>query len=122
MSERGRVLIVLLFFLTDTPIGGDIELSGLLAAVVKVILWPVSVCLHLVGPGPNIGTAEKPLHEWTPVEDFAVVVGIDLSWALYSSIAFLSIQFHRALHRAGLPDILLLVLARVPNTHGTRAT
>lgn len=63
VSVGGLVLMVLLFFLTDTPIGGDSELSGLLAAVVKVILWPIAVCLYLVGPGPNIGTAEKPLHE-----------------------------------------------------------
>jgi hypothetical protein len=80
------------------PVGVGIELPGPLVAIANVALWPIHLCLYLVGPGPNIGSAEKPLREWTPVQDFAVVVGIGLSWAFYSSIAFLSIWFHRNRH------------------------
>jgi len=59
--------------------------------VAKVVLWPIAVCLYLSGPGPNIGSAGKYLHEWTPVQDFAVAAGIGLSWLFYSSIVFLLI-------------------------------
>jgi hypothetical protein len=64
------------------------------------VLWPIAVCLYLLGPGPNLGPAEKHLHEWTPVQDFAVVAGVGISWALYSSIVFMLIWFR---HKRRLP-------------------
>jgi hypothetical protein len=93
LSVVGPVLIaaVLLFVSVDVPIGVGIGMPRSLEAVAKVLLWPIAVCLYLSGPGPNIGSAGKHLHEWTPVQDFAVVAGIGLSWVFYSSIVFLLI-------------------------------
>jgi hypothetical protein len=93
VSLGGAPLIaaVLLVVSIDTPIGVGVDMPGSAVTVGKVVLWPIAVCLYLAGPGPNIGPAEKHLHEWTPVQDFAVVAGIGLSWAFYSSIVFLLI-------------------------------
>ena len=102
VSVVGAVLIpsVLLFVSVDTPIGVGIGVPGSVGAVAKIVLWPIAVCLYLSGPGPNIGSAEKHLHEWTPVQDFAVVAGISLSWAFYSSMVFLLIWLQ---HRRRMP-------------------
>jgi hypothetical protein len=72
VSVAGGVLIaaVLLFVSVNTPIGVGVGVPGSLGAVAKVVLWPIAVCLYLSSPGPNIGSAEKHLHEWTPVQDF----------------------------------------------------
>jgi hypothetical protein len=53
-----------------------------------VLFWPVTACTYLVGPGPNIGTPEKPIHEGTLVQLFAIAVGIALTWVFYSGLAF----------------------------------
>jgi hypothetical protein len=100
VSVVGAVLIaaVLLFVSVDTPIGVGVGVPGSLRAVAKVVLWPIAVCLYLSGPGPNIGSAEKHLHEWTPVQGFAVAAGISLSWAFYSSIVFLLIWVRHKRH------------------------
>jgi len=97
VSAGGAVLIaaVLLFASIETPIGVGVDVPSSVGAVLKVVLWPIGVCLYWAGPGPNIGPVEKHLHEWTPVQDFAVVAGIGLSWAFYSSIVFLLIWFRR---------------------------
>jgi hypothetical protein len=102
VSIGGAVLIaaVLLFVSIDMPIGIGVDVPDSVVTLSKVVLWPIPVCLYLVGPGPGIGPAEKHFHEWTPVQDFAVVAGIALSWAFYSSIVFLSIWFR---HKGRLP-------------------
>jgi predicted Na+-dependent transporter len=102
VSVVGAVLIpaVFLFVLIDMPIGVGIGVPRSLEALAKVVLWPIALCLYLSGPGPNVGSAEKHLHEWTPVQDFALVAGIGLSWAFYSSIVFLLIWFQ---HKRRMP-------------------
>ena len=65
-----------------------------------VVLWPVIACLYLV-PGPGIGPPQKHWHEWTPVQDVALAVGIGFSWTFYSSLVFVLLWF-RSRRRAGL--------------------
>ena len=48
----------------------------------RALMWPVSVLLALVGPGPKLGTG----YEWTPVHDIAVAVGVGLSWLFRVSV------------------------------------
>jgi len=92
VSVVGGVLIaVVLFVLVDSSIDAVVGVPGPLRVVANVVLWPVTACLYLSGPGPNIGSPEKHWHEWTPVQDFAVVTGIGLSWVFYSSVVFLII-------------------------------
>ena len=97
VSVLGGVLVaVVLFFVSaETPIGVGLDVPRPLEAVGKVLLWPIAACLYLVGPGPNVGLPDRRLHEWTLVQDFAVIAGVGLSWVFYSSIAFLLIWFHR---------------------------
>ena len=96
VSVVGGVLISVVLFVADTSIDAVVGAPSPLGAVANVVLWPVTVCLYLSGPGPNIGSPEKHWHEWTPVQDFAVVTGIGLSWVFYSSVVFLVISFqHR---------------------------
>jgi len=91
VSVVGGLLIAVALFFSDTLFDAVADVPAPLGAAANVVLWPVAVCVHLSGPGPNIGTPQKPFHEWTPVQDFAVVIGIGLSWVFYSSIVFLLI-------------------------------
>jgi hypothetical protein len=94
VSLGGALLIaaILLFVSIDTPfLGVGADMPGSAVTAGKVVLWPVAVCLYVAGPGPSIGPPEKHLHEWTPVQDFAVVAGIGLSWVFYSSAVFVLI-------------------------------
>jgi hypothetical protein len=58
----------------------------------NVAFWPVATLVNLSGPGPNIGTQEKPIHEVTPVQVFAIAIGITLTWIFYSSLVFLLVS------------------------------
>lgn len=91
VSVVGGVLMAVALFFSDMLFDAVAEVPGQLGAVANVVLWPVAACVYLSGQGPNIGTPEKHLHEWTPVQDFAVVIGIGLSWVFYSSVVFLII-------------------------------
>jgi hypothetical protein len=65
-------------------------------------LWiPVG---SLAGPGLNIGTAETPFYEATPVHAFAALAGIVLSVVVYVGLAYLGCRWHhqRKAMRAGL--------------------
>jgi hypothetical protein len=97
VSAGGAVLITAVLLFADMPvgIGLGVDIPSSLVTTAKVVLWPIAVCLYLTGPGPSIGPAQRHLHEWTPVQDFAVVAGIGLSWAFYSSIVFLVIWLRR---------------------------
>src|SRR5690349_2640629 len=91
ISGGGGLLITVGLLLLKADVFIDIIVVGYgqLGAIAKTFLWPVSAVLYLVGPGPNLGPPEKHMHEWTPVQDVAVAVGIGLSWTFYSSLAFL---------------------------------
>jgi hypothetical protein len=61
-------------------------------------LWaPVSL---LAGPGFNIGTADKPMYETTPVQAFAGLAGIGLSAIVYVSLLYVLLRWRQ--HRASL--------------------
>ena len=91
VSLGGGLLITVGLLLLSADMFIDIIVVGYgqLGAITKMLLWPVSAVLYLVGPGPNLGPPEKHMHEWTPVQDVAVAVGIGLSWTFYSSLVFL---------------------------------
>ena len=90
ISLGGGLLITVTLLLLRADVFIDIIVVGYgqLGAITKMLLWPVSAVLYLVGPGPNLGPPEKHMHEWTPVHEIAVAVGIGLSWTFYSSLVF----------------------------------
>jgi hypothetical protein len=57
------------------------------AAFTKFVLWPAILLVGLV-PRHNIGTADKPLYEGTPIHLLAASLGFVLSLILYSGIAY----------------------------------
>jgi hypothetical protein len=71
------------------------EQLGFPGAVASVLLWPVTLCLRLAGPGPRVGLILQPQYEWTPAHEFAVALGLGLSWALYSAIALVTLRYFR---------------------------
>jgi hypothetical protein len=91
ISVGGGFLITVALLLLKTDLFIDIIVVGYgqLGAITKRLFWPVSAVLYLVGPGPTLGPPEKHMHEWTPVHDIAVAVGIGLSWTFYSGLVFL---------------------------------
>jgi len=95
ISIGGGIFIIVLLYVLDG--------EGLVLfppnGVAKVLLWPVTVCLYLVGPGPRIGPPDKNLHEWTPTHSLALMVGIDLSWVFYTTLVFALMKI-RSRHKA----------------------
>lgn len=83
------ITVALLILRADVFINIIVVGYGQLGAIPKMLLWPVSAILYLAGPGPNLGPPEKHMHEWTPVHDIAVAVGIGLTWSFYSGLLFL---------------------------------
>jgi protein-S-isoprenylcysteine O-methyltransferase Ste14 len=57
--------------------------------MMRVILWPVDVLLFAVGPGPRFGNGH---HEWTPVQDFAVWVGVGVAFAFWVVVAWFVVR------------------------------
>jgi hypothetical protein len=49
--------------------------------------WPLVVIDRLIGTGPNIGTAEHPIYEGTPLLLVGLLVGIVLTWLHYVILA-----------------------------------
>jgi hypothetical protein len=70
--------------------------------VMRVFFWPVVLCEHLVGPGPSIGPPNRHLHEGTPVQLLAAVVGLNFTWMFWSSLVFLIIRRHTKRRNRGL--------------------
>jgi hypothetical protein len=56
-----------------------------------VLAWPLVLVDSWVGPGLNIGTAEEPIYEGTPVRLLALVIGIVLTWLFYILLARLAL-------------------------------
>jgi hypothetical protein len=84
----GAITVVLVLFADVlTKIGTDAP--GPAEAVAKIVFWAATTTPHLVRPSPNIGVPQKNLDEWTLFQDFVVAAGFGLSWAFYSSAAFL---------------------------------
>jgi hypothetical protein len=63
--------------------------------IVQALFWPVALCVYLSGPGPDIGPPGKHMYEGTPVQIFAVMIGMGLSWTFYSSLIFFILWFRR---------------------------
>jgi hypothetical protein len=84
----GAVTVVLVLF-ADVLMKIGTDAPGPPEAVAKMVFWPATATLNLVRPSPNIGVPQKNLDEWTLFQDFAVAAGFGLSWAFYSSAAFL---------------------------------
>jgi hypothetical protein len=64
-------------------------------AVMQALFWPVALCVYLSGPGPDIGQPGRHMHEATPVQIFAALIGIGLSWTFYSSLIFFVLWLRR---------------------------
>jgi hypothetical protein len=82
--------------LRATLIGGAAWFLALMACVhyrmerLTTILMPLwKPFATLAGPGFNIGTAEKPLYEGTPVQVIAYLAGIGLSVFVYIALAYI---------------------------------
>jgi hypothetical protein len=99
ISVGGGAFITVLLYLLDL----EVSLLYPPNAFAKVLLWPVTVCLYLAGPGPRIGAPDKNFHEWTPVHSLALLVGIGLSWVFYSGLAFVFLKF-RSRRSASVPS------------------
>jgi hypothetical protein len=56
-----------------------------------ILAWPLVLLDGWVGPALNIGTAEKPIYQATPVHLVALVVGIVLTWLSYILLARLAL-------------------------------
>ena len=75
-------------------------------ALTKFVLWPAILIGGLV-PRHNIGTADKPLYEGTPVHWLAANFGLGLSLILYSAIAYALLAWiqRRRAHRRDLDRV-----------------
>ena len=60
--------------------------SRRLARVLFPLMEPIS---SLAGPGFNMGTAEHPRYEWTPVQGFATFAGVASSALIYMALTYI---------------------------------
>lgn len=88
-SIGGGVLITAGLFALPGLFLASAEEHTVAGKVLEAVFWPVAVCVYLSGSGVPIGPPEKHMYEATPVQVIAAVLGIGLSWALYSSLGFL---------------------------------
>ena len=98
VSVGGGALVTVLLFVLANYLAPDVPSP--VASLARIVLWPVTVCVNLTGPGPSIGPPEKHWHEGTPVQFLAVVIGMGLSWLFYSSLGFLLVRIWRRRHPA----------------------
>ena len=98
VSVGGAALVTVLLFVFADNWAPDVP--GPVASVATIVLWPVTVCVNLTGPGPSIGPPEKHWQEGTPVQFLAVVIGMGLSWLFYSSLGYLLVWLWRRRHPA----------------------
>ena len=91
----GRVVVTTLLFFTETWTP-DVPAPTEHAA--RIVFWPATVLVLLTGPGPRLGRPEQNLHEATPMQLLAVIIGIGFSWFFYSSLVFLWIWLGRRRH------------------------
>lgn len=54
----------------------------------SVLIWP-NTFFQSLAPLHNIGTAERPIMEGTPLNFLAFVASIPLAWLVYSCIAYI---------------------------------
>ena len=73
---------------------GDVVL-GPPAGVWHLLLWPVGVLLWAMGAGTALTNGK---FEWTPVQDFAIWLGIGVSWFFWVAAMFLIAAFARRKH------------------------
>ena len=95
--ECGQTPMSLRAKLLTFSVGGGILFAALIAEfpnalnaiplpIIAVVFWPVSICEYLVPLGPNIGSPSHPIHEGTPLNVVAAVVGYALSWMFWSGL------------------------------------
>jgi hypothetical protein len=58
----------------------------------KVVLGPVPILVALVPPH-NIGTAQQPVYEGTPIHLVVALAGVPLCALIYTLAAYISISF-----------------------------
>jgi len=90
----GFLVTAALFILPDSfvAIAGG-QPHPVFDTIVQALFWPVALCVYLSGPGPDIGPPGKHMHEGTPVQIFAALMGIGLSCTFYSSLIFFILWF-----------------------------
>jgi hypothetical protein len=56
-----------------------------------MLAWPLVLMDSWIGPGQNVGSAQKPVYEGTLVHVLAAVAGIVLTWLFYVFLARLAV-------------------------------
>src|SRR5215813_5877787 len=74
------------------PAALDISVPARFDPLVAVIFWPVLLCEHLVGAGPQLGPSGRQMMEGTPVHAFAAAVGVGVSWMFWSSAGLIALR------------------------------
>jgi hypothetical protein len=91
----GFVIALILFGASELAIASD---YGRWA---RVLEWQAALFQNLI-PAPNLGTAERPLYEGTPLHLVAWYVGVMLSFPMYTAGAYIALAVRqRALSGQG---------------------
>ena len=97
----GTLAAAAIFCASDPFIFSVAEEAPVSDRILHAVFWPVTVCLHISGPGAVLGSdSQRRLHyEATPVQLVATSVGVGFLWALYSSLPFFVVWFRRKRRR-----------------------
>ena len=102
MRSLTRQLLISLVsgFLVVAALIAVVDLLDPPEIITDILLWPVTACVYLAGPGPSIGPPEKRMNGGTPVHVLAAMVGYGLSWIIYSVLIFFWLRSRSRASRA----------------------
>jgi hypothetical protein len=97
----GVLATAAIFFVSDPSLLSVADGTPFADRVLHAVFWPVTVCLHISGPGASLGidTEGKQHYEATPVQLVATSLGFGFSWVFYSSLPYLIVWFWRKRQR-----------------------
>ena len=91
MLSRAVLSIALAFGLTAVGVYAGFQTGASWEWPFRILLWPASLLTSWI-PGHNIGTAEDPVYEGTPLHLIVFLGGAVVTFLLYAVAAFIALK------------------------------
>jgi hypothetical protein len=85
--RRARILFAVVIGAIVTGVTAAVAVANSSESVRELVFWPNTLLQYLV-PAPNIGTAEHPFYEGTPLAFLAFLVSFPFAVIVYSLVAY----------------------------------
>jgi hypothetical protein len=82
-----RTFLALLAGIAITAVALTVFIQSRGNAISLIVLWPLPLLARFV-PHGNIGTAEHPVYEGSPLDLFAALIGLAVSGCFYGGLVY----------------------------------